>query len=46
MGPAGPPGEQGDPGPFCPPGYVLAEVQLHQRSPIDQDLAVVVCVVG
>jgi len=39
-------GEQGEPGPFCPPGFVLAEVSVHQRAPVDTDLPITVCVVA
>jgi hypothetical protein len=55
QGPQGPEGPQGDnglpgipgpPGPTCPDGFVLAEVAIHQRLPLDQDLDVSVCVVG
>ena len=27
----------------CPPGFILLEVSVHQRLPIDQDLAIIVC---
>jgi hypothetical protein len=29
---------------FCPVGFTFAEVEVHQREPVDQDLAVWVCV--
>ena len=40
----GPPGPEGPPGPFCPVGYHLETIELHQRAPVDQDLPVTVCV--
>ena len=29
---------------FCPPGFTFSEIEVHQRAPVDQDLAVWVCV--
>ena len=37
------PARQGRPGPACPPGYHLEEVEVHQRAPIDRDLPITVC---
>ena len=41
----GDPGPEGRPGPTCPPGFVPTQISVHQRLPIDQDLAVIVCAV-
>ena len=35
----------GEPGPSCPDGFHLEEVEVHQRFPVDQDLPITVCVV-
>ena len=48
-GPRGRPGRQGPPGPAqppgaCPPGFTFTVVAVHQRSPIDRDLIIQVCV--